>query len=282
MIENLSHFIWLQNPSDRLNLMVQNTENEIKIVNEYFEWKDYEKALEYLQKIDDSLFIIDIESDQNLNTITKIFSDLSHEQIAFLLTPESLRSEVKNLLTERENIYRVLKPVRKSELLVLLQKTLLVRYLAKKLQEKENNELIWLRRIENVFDLSRNELLEKEKTNIAYEHLIQYEEALLEEQKRINKALMELHDFKDKTKVEREKEKQAREVVEEMYSEELKEKDKTLHAQEQLLNYSYKEKESLKKVLDDFHREGVLPKETIEKIIKNQQNLISRIEELLN
>lgn len=283
MIEKLSHFVWLQNSSSRFDLLALDYDKEIKIIAEYFDWKNYEKALDYLNRVEDSILIVDIEKKDHINLIEEvILSKLIKEQILFILTPESMRTEVKKMITSRKNVYRILKPVRKSELLILLQKTLLANFLVKKLQKKEENELIWLRRIEKVFDLSRDELLEKEKTNIAYEHLIEYEEALLQEQKRINEALMELHEFKDKNKADWEKEKKARETVEIMYSKELKDKNKTLHAQEQLLSYSYKEKEALKKVLDEFHKEGVLPKETIERIIRNQQDLISKIEEVLN
>ena len=48
-----------------------------------------------------------------------------------------------------------------------------------------------------VFKLSRQELIEQEKLNDAYEKLIGYEQSIIEEQKEINNALIALQDFHD-------------------------------------------------------------------------------------
>ncbi len=283
MNQKSSHLVWLQDPPNRFDLLITGKERDIEIQNNFFSWKDFKASLDFLSGLEESIFIVDVETESQVILLkSSIIPGLKAKQIVFFLTPMPQRSEVKEFIQDNEHFYRFLKPVRKSELLVCLQKTLMLRCYKNELDARENEELVWLRRIENVFELSRNELLEKEKTNIAYEHLIEYEEALLNEQKKINFALMELHEFKDKTKAEWQKEKKARETLENMYSQELMDKDKTLAAQEQLLDYSYREKEVFRKVLDEFKREGVLPKDKIEMILKNQQSLIEKIERFLN
>ncbi len=283
MNQKSSHLVWLQDPPNRFDLLITGKERDIEIQNNFFSWIDFKASLDFLSGLEESIFIVDVETESQVILLkSSIIPGLKAKQIVFFLTPMPQRSEVKEFIQDNEHFYRFLKPVRKSELLVCLQKTLMLRCYKNELDARENEELVWLRRIENVFELSRNELLEKEKTNIAYEHLIEYEEALLNEQKKINFALMELHEFKDKTKAEWQKEKKARETLENMYSQELMDKDKTLAAQEQLLDYSYREKEVFRKVLDEFKREGVLPKDKIEMILKNQQSLIEKIERFLN
>jgi|GEM_PF-3492666 len=283
MNQKSSHLVWLQDPPNRFDLLITGKERDIEIQNNFFSWIDFKASLDFLSGLEESIFIVDVETESQVILLkSSIIPGLKAKQIVFFLTPMPQRSEVKEFIQDNEHFYRFLKPVRKSELLVCLQKTLMLRCYKNELDARENEDLVWLRRIENVFELSRNELLEKEKTNIAYEHLIEYEEALLNEQKKINFALMELHEFKDKTKAEWQKEKKARETLENMYSQELMDKDKTLAAQEQLLDYSYREKEVFRKVLDEFKREGVLPKDKIEMILKNQQSLIEKIERFLN
>lgn len=226
-----------------------------------------------------AVVIFDLDDDTGFKDLNeKFFKSLQESVLIFVLVPPMWLKQAKKLTASRENAYSLQKPVRTAEFFLLLEKSILLEQQKKKREKAEEEEIQWLQRIEKVFEFSRKELLEKEATANAFEQLVDYEQQLLTEQKRINKALLLLQEFRDSEKSNWLKEKDAREKLESLMESEIKSKDDTLKAQESLLQYVFKEKAAFERILKEYEEKGELSREAINKLIEGQKLLMQQLD----
>ena len=142
---------------------------------------------------------------------------------------------------------------------------------------KSKDELEWLNRLENLFLLTQEELLQAEKSKTAYENLVNYERDLIREQKRINEALILLSEYRDKDKKALLDEGEAKKAISQLMQKELKEKYEEIKAHEALNEYHRKVKTALMKTINEIETSPVLSKEKVKSLLNEQNTLIDQI-----
>lgn len=226
------------------------------------------------------VYIGDYDEKKDIQILEKAnIDELPENVIFFILVPSDLIEKIGNAVKGRSNLYPLQKPISSSLLLTVLEKTVLSEIYSRHIEKTEVSELEWLRRIEKIFDLSRNEQLQLEETNTAYEHLVDYGQELLREQRRINQALINLQEYRDKERVFLEQERAARDSLEELMRSEIKTRDDVLKAQEKLLRYSNLEKLALQKIMKDVEQ-GTIDQKVLSSFLERQDMLIKEVERL--
>lgn len=223
------------------------------------------------------LFLVaDPKTKEQNELIEAIKKELDQMSVVVFLIGEEQRP---NLATEKVQMVDVsLKP---EFLIAYIERTIMVFYFQLKYSESFADELEWLRRIEKIFDLTREEILNSEMTAMAYENLLMYEEKLLQEQKRVNEALERLQDFREETKKDWLKERSAREALESLMARELRDRNEQLKAQELLLQYTAKERQALYSLMKLLQEKGSLSKQEVEDLLEKQDVLLKDVERLL-
>ncbi|RME93574.1 MAG: hypothetical protein D6767_00665 [Candidatus Hydrogenedentota bacterium] len=236
------------------------------------------KKLDSIRKQNEDYIILlaEVDKEKDLDA----FSNLTNIDISILYARPEIFSKAQKLKTGKlfHAVHRF--PAYPVEVLSFLQLAILFLYYHFRCVEVEREEMDWLRKIENVFEFSRAELLEKDKEIMAFQNLVEYENRLLEEQKRINEALMALQEFRDKEQKQWEAEKQAREKLVELQSGEIKEQQQILKAQENLLEFNRQKQIAYQKLLDRFEKEGTLSKEDIKKLFEEHKLLLEELSKM--
>lgn len=232
------------------------------------------------QGCDFRVIVLDPDTKEQMSIIEKNSRHMSNKSLVFILTPAVWLDRAKKITRKNEGFYSLKKPVRMAELDLILQKSILLEFYRHQTKTVAKEEIEWLSKIEKVFEFSRQELLDKEKTAEAYENMFLYEQHLVSEQKRINAALLALQEFRDSEKIEWDKERNAREEVEKLMQQDLKNKDKEINARMSLADYSSREKKAYHQILKEFKQKGSLDKEQIEALLIEHETLLKEIERL--
>ena len=142
---------------------------------------------------------------------------------------------------------------------------------------KSKDELEWLNRLENLFVLTQEELMQAEKNKTAYENLVNYERDLIREQRRINEALILLSEYRDRDKKEMLNEGEAKKTISLLMEKELKEKFEEIKAHEALNEYHRKIKTALMRTINEIESEPGLSREKVITLLGEQSLLINQI-----
>ncbi|GEM_PF-2459152 len=228
-----------------------------------------------------TLYVGDFDEKEDLASIKRSeIEKLPEGIIIFLLVPSDLLDKASTLLDGIKDVYLLQKPVQSSALIILIEKVITSEEYKRKLSRAQTEEIQWLQRIENIFELSRQEALYLEASNQAYEQLVDFEAELLEEQKRINRALLNLEEYRDSVKKEEAKEKQALDALTALMQSELKDKTDSLKAMENLLNYSSLEKKALEKIMAEINLTDNCDKKQVVSILQRHAQLLEEIKRL--
>ena len=261
---NLENLPWADFPPERFDLKIEPFSNRKDSINKIYDASKNDTIL---------LIIYDLEKEEEI----EIIHSFPERTMVFIVVSGSLMNTVKKRIHQPTR-YILQRPIRDNEFFLVIEKSIVAEYLKFKNNQLSNEEGHWLSKIEKVFEMARQELLEKDKTSSAYENLIQYDERLLEEQHSINEALVSLQEFRDSEKKEWEQERQARQAIEDLQVEELKAKDLTLKAQENLLEFNRTQKMAYFKLLEEFQTKGTLTKKQIADLLEEHKTLISKVE----
>jgi len=275
---------WTRGGSARLKkLPWENLENsDMKISHERLGSGEFPfEALVDSGKAAQTLYVGDFDEKEDLASIERNeIEKLPEGIIIFLLVPSDLLDKASALLNGRKDVYLLQKPVQSSALIILIEKVITSEVYKRKLSRAQTEEIQWLQRIENVFELSRQEGLYLEASNQAYEQLVDFEAELLEEQKRINRALLNLEEYRDSVKKEEAKEKQALDALTALMQSELKDKTDSIKAMENLLHYSSLEKKALEKIMADMNLSDNCDKKQVVPILQRHAQLLEEIKRL--
>ncbi len=222
------------------------------------------------------IVVLDIDNEKQAHEAEGLVNSMPAEVAIVLLAPSQLFDQAQKSM--RKGTYLLQKPLRRLEFFLLIEKMVLLEYYKAKTESLNQTEKEWLARVEQVFELSRKELLDRERTTMAYERLVEYEEHLLEEQRRINRALLDLQEFRDNEKLEWEKERSAREKISNLQREEMQVKDQTVKAQENLLEFNRSETAAYLRILKEFESKGTLSKQDIQELLDEHKKLLNSLE----
>ena len=213
---------------------------------------------------DIDIFLLDLQTPEQMKEVRENLKSLfSVEALVFFIVDKYSRYNFLELSLNRNYTYTLQRPVGRSQLLLLLEKTMLSEYQKLLLNDlKSKDELEWLNRLENLFLLTQEELLQAENKT-AYENLLNYERDLIREQKRINEALILLSEYRDKDKKALLDEGEAKKAISQLMQKELKEKYEEIKAHEALNEYHRKVKTALMKTINEIETSPVLSKEKV-------------------
>lgn len=225
------------------------------------------------------IFLLDLQSSEQMEEVRQNFNSMFPvESLVFFIVDKYSRYNFLELSLSRNYTYTLQRPVGRSQLLLLLEKTMLSEYQKLLLNDlKSKDELEWLNRLENLFLLTQEELLQAEKSKTAYENLVNYERDLIREQKRINEALILLSEYRDKDKKALLDEGEAKRAISQLMQKELKEKYEEIKAHEALNEYHRKVKTTLMKTINEIEAVPELSKEKVKSLLSEQNILIDKI-----
>ena len=228
---------------------------------------------------DIDIFLLDLQTPEQMKEVRENLKSLfSVEALVFFIVDKYSQYNFLELSLNRNYTYTLQRPVGRSQLLLLLEKTMLSEYQKLLLNDlKSKDELEWLNRLENLFLLTQEELLQAEKNKTAYENLLNYERDLIREQKRINEALILLSEYRDKDKKALLDEGEAKKAISQLMQKELKEKYEEIKAHEALNEYHRKVKTALMKTINEIETSPVLSKEKVKSLLNEQNTLIDQI-----
>jgi hypothetical protein len=134
-----------------------------------------------------------------------------------------------------------------------------------------------LSRIESLLRFTTGELENTEIRAQAFEKLSEFEAQLLNQQRNISSALENVQKYRDDIEKEWNKEKQVRENTFDLMAERMKELDKTLRAQEYLLDYAASEQKFLRVLLIELKAKKSLTEADVEKILNGHDMLLAEL-----
>lgn len=134
-----------------------------------------------------------------------------------------------------------------------------------------------LQRIESVLRFATDEIADTEVRAQAFEKLTEFEGELLQQQRNVSAALENVQKYRDEIEKEWNKEKQVRESTLELMADRMKELDKTLRAQEYLLDYAASEQKFLRSVLTQLHAKKTLTEGDVETILQDHERLLAEL-----
>lgn len=143
--------------------------------------------------------------------------------------------------------------------------------------ENQFSENEVLQRIESILRFTTDELANTEVRAQAFEKLTEFEGQLLVQQRSISAALENVQKYRDEIEKEWHKEKQVRENTLDHMADRMKELDKTLRAQEFLLEYAASEQKFLRILLMQLSEKKSLTEADVEKILSGHEQLLAEL-----
>lgn len=255
------------------------TKEDLDIEQRALDWSQIKSGQAKSAAVDIDILLLDLQSPEQMKEVRENLNSLfSVESLVFFIVDKYSRYNFLELSLNRNYTYTLQRPVGRSQLLLLLEKTMLSEYQKLLLNDlKSKDELEWLNRLENLFLLTQEELLQAEKNKTAYENLVNYERDLIREQKRINEALILLSEYRDKDKKALLDEGEAKKAISQLMQKELKEKYEEIKAHEALNEYHRKVKTALMKTINEIETSPELSKEKVKILLHEQNTLIDQI-----
>ena len=142
------------------------------------------------------------------------------------------------------------KPIRKDEFLLLLEKTIVVeRYRA--IMKQISGELeMRIETYENMMDIHRKDILVSEEELEAFNKILKYEKRLVQEQSRLNKAIVKFNFLRRKEMFDLQNRIGAEEMIEGLRRKELLDAKCVIQAQESVIDFSTKKLIEANQVID--------------------------------
>ncbi|MCS6983987.1 MAG: hypothetical protein NZM25_02520 [Leptospiraceae bacterium] len=216
------------------------------------------------------------QKENEIAELKTLVAELHRENLFFFLIIPGVKPSLSD-----DRIQLVDANIQIDFLVSYLDRCMTLAYYQHKYRETAADENQWLRRIEKIFALTREEIINSDQTAKAYENLLLYEEQLLQEQRRVNQALESLQEYRDRHKKDWLQEREAREALENLMSRELKDRTELLKAQEMLLQYTAKERETLYALMKLLKEKGSLSREEVEELLEKQNVLLKDVERLI-
>jgi hypothetical protein len=243
------------------------------------DWDKIKSGDSNLSQNNIEIFILDLQTPEQMKEAREqLHTMFSTEALVFFIVDKYSRYNFLELSLNRNYTYIIQRPIGRSQLLLLLEKTMLSEYQKLLLNDlKSKDELEWLNRLENLFVLTQEELMQAEKNKTAYENLVNYERDLIREQRRINEALILLSEYRDRDKKEMLNEGEAKKTISLLMEKELKEKFEEIKAHEALNEYHRKIKTALMRTINEIGSEPGLSREKVKTLLGEQSLLINQI-----